>query len=96
MSRILSARQIQKAITTQRTLQNGMHLGLTGPMQRAGAFVRPRFPAISIRHYAQPPGGGGGFPGFSMAPQHQKGEALKEYVCGLTVYQASPDKNTER
>lgn len=25
-------------------------------------------------------GGGGGFPGFSMGPQHQKGDALKEYV----------------
>lgn len=37
----------------------------------------------SLRHYAQPPGGsgqGGGFPGFSMGGQHQKGDALKEYV----------------
>ncbi len=38
------------------------------------------------RGYASgPPGGpggagGGGFPGFSMGPQHQKGDALKEYV----------------
>ncbi|PBK81924.1 P-loop containing nucleoside triphosphate hydrolase protein [Armillaria gallica] len=39
----------------------------------------------SVRHYAQPPGGGGGgFPGFSMGPQHQKGEALKEYSVDLT------------
>ncbi|PPR01557.1 hypothetical protein CVT24_005883 [Panaeolus cyanescens] len=29
-------------------------------------------------------GGGGGFPGFSMGPQHQKGEALKEYSVDLT------------
>ena len=35
------------------------------------------------RSYAtKPPGGGGsGFPGFNLGPQHQKGEALKEYVC---------------
>jgi hypothetical protein len=35
----------------------------------------------SIRCYAQSHGGGaaGGFPGLGM-PQHQKGEALKEYV----------------
>lgn len=34
------------------------------------------------RGYAQGPGGGqGGFPGFAgFKPQHQKGEALKEYV----------------
>ena len=36
------------------------------------------------RGYASGPpggaGGGGGFPGFSMGPQHQKGDALKEYV----------------
>ena len=31
-------------------------------------------------------GGGGGFPGFSLGPQHQKGEALKEYVCFRFVY----------
>ncbi|KAK0486080.1 P-loop containing nucleoside triphosphate hydrolase protein [Armillaria novae-zelandiae] len=46
------------------------------------------FPSVSLgsaRHYAQPPGGGGGgFPGFSMGPQHQKGEALKEYSVDLT------------
>ena len=36
-----------------------------------------------LRRYAQGPGGGagGGFPGFAgFKPQHQKGEALKEYV----------------
>lgn len=36
---------------------------------------------LQSRGYAQGPTGGGGFPGFSMKPQHQKGEALKEYVC---------------
>lgn len=37
---------------------------------------------IGVRTYAQgPPGGGmGGFPGFSMGQQRQKGEALKEFV----------------
>ena len=39
----------------------------------------------SLRHYANGPGGppggsGGGFPGLSLGPQHQKGDALKEYV----------------
>ena len=37
------------------------------------------------RHYSnKPPGGGaGGFPGLSLGQQHQKGEALKEYVSSL-------------
>ena len=45
----------------------------------------PRQP-LQLRSYAQGPGGGmggggGGFPGFSgFKPQHQIGEALKEYV----------------
>lgn len=33
---------------------------------------------LARRSYAQMPGGG--FPGFSMQPQRQKGDALKEYV----------------
>ncbi|PAV15774.1 P-loop containing nucleoside triphosphate hydrolase [Pyrrhoderma noxium] len=40
-----------------------------------------------LRRYAQGPGGGagGGFPGFAgFKPQHQKGEALKEYSVDLT------------
>ncbi|KAK0460997.1 P-loop containing nucleoside triphosphate hydrolase protein [Desarmillaria tabescens] len=52
------------------------------------AIARNALPPISlgfVRYYAQPPGGGGGgFPGFSMGPQHQKGEALKEYSVDLT------------
>ena len=43
------------------------------------------------RYYSNGIGGGGagggppkgGFPSFSMGPQHQKGEALKEYVSRL-------------
>lgn len=59
---------------------------------RYGVRVRARMGCITIRqtlprtlpalarHYAQPPGGaGGGFPGLMMQ-QHQKGDALKEYV----------------
>ncbi|CAL1695239.1 unnamed protein product [Somion occarium] len=42
-------------------------------------------PKITVRNYAQPPGGaGGGFPGFSMQPQRQKGDALKEFSVDLT------------
>ncbi|EIW78756.1 P-loop containing nucleoside triphosphate hydrolase protein [Coniophora puteana RWD-64-598 SS2] len=40
----------------------------------------------SRRTYAQQggSGGGGGFPGFSLGPQHEKGDALKEYSVDLT------------
>ncbi|OCH89260.1 P-loop containing nucleoside triphosphate hydrolase protein [Obba rivulosa] len=46
----------------------------------------PGSPIVFARGYAQPPpeGGKGGFPGFSLGPQHQKGEALKEYSTDLT------------
>ena len=48
-------------------------------------FVKPSFTA---RHYATPPGGNSGLGGgggggggmFSFGQQHQKGDALKEYV----------------
>jgi hypothetical protein len=33
-----------------------------------------------VRFYAQQPPGGGGFPGFSFQQQHNKGDALKEFV----------------
>jgi hypothetical protein len=44
----------------------------------------------NIRHYANFPGGGmpQGFPG--LGQQQQKGDALKEYVCGFYVF--SPPK----
>ena len=52
--------------------------------------TRLALPYVSTRGYAQgPPGGGGpggGMPGgfsFKMGPQHEKGEALKEYVSTL-------------
>ena len=40
----------------------------------------------NIRHYANFPGGGmpQGFPG--LGQQQQKGDALKEYVCGFYVF----------
>ncbi|KAL4241664.1 ATP-dependent Clp protease/Chaperone ClpA/ClpB [Abortiporus biennis] len=47
--------------------------------------LRHRGQLVSLRHYAQGPGGGqGGFPGFSMQQQRQKGEALKEFSVDLT------------
>lgn len=36
------------------------------------------------RGYASGPGGNG-FPGISFGPQHQKGDALKEYVSNLLL-----------
>ncbi|KAF9444262.1 P-loop containing nucleoside triphosphate hydrolase protein [Macrolepiota fuliginosa MF-IS2] len=44
---------------------------------------RPSAARTHVRGYATPPGGGG-FPGFSFAPQG-KGEALKEYSTDLTA-----------
>ena len=48
----------------------------------------PRPPHAASRYYSNGIGGGGGppkggFPSFTMGPQHQKGEALKEYVSRL-------------
>ncbi|KLO18718.1 P-loop containing nucleoside triphosphate hydrolase protein [Schizopora paradoxa] len=57
------------------------------PRPRLGSsrWSKTGAPFASIRGYAQAPGGGGGgFPGFSMKPAHQKGEALKEYSTDLT------------
>jgi ATP-dependent Clp protease ATP-binding subunit ClpB len=86
MSRILGAKIIPKPLTRV-ALRNGtVRLGLAGPVLRPGAYVQARWISVSARNYAQPPGGGGGFPGFSLGPQHQKGEALKEYVRHLPIY----------
>ncbi|KAF8075309.1 P-loop containing nucleoside triphosphate hydrolase protein [Lyophyllum atratum] len=86
MLRIQCARQLS------RPTQRGVRLGLLGPTLRAGSFGRrhgvPPSPALAlVRGYAaaQPPGGaGGGMPSFSFGPQHQKGDALKEYSVDLT------------
>ncbi|KAF8886289.1 P-loop containing nucleoside triphosphate hydrolase protein [Infundibulicybe gibba] len=48
---------------------------------RANWYPDPHF--IPSRGYAQS-GAGGGFPGFRLPPQHQKGDALKEYSVDLT------------
>ncbi|GLB41469.1 putative P-loop containing nucleoside triphosphate hydrolase protein [Lyophyllum shimeji] len=66
--------------------------GLLAPTLRAGFFGLRRAgrghvpppPVLLVRGYAQGPGGAGGMPGFSFGPQHQKGEALKEYSVDLT------------
>ncbi|KAG5636790.1 hypothetical protein H0H81_006843 [Sphagnurus paluster] len=86
MSRIQNTRSLTRFITQRPT---SGRLGLTGPTLRAGFFGRAKFtPVPLVRHYAQPPGGaggaGGGFPSFSFGPQHQKGDALKEYSVDLT------------
>jgi ATP-dependent Clp protease ATP-binding subunit ClpB len=64
-------------------------LALAGHVQPYSSSRRlPVIPGYYVRSYAsQPPGGaggggGGGFPGF-MQQQHQKGDALKEYVSLL-------------
>ncbi|KAG6872381.1 hypothetical protein C0995_010133 [Termitomyces sp. Mi166 len=78
-------------LVSSKAPQNGVGLGLHGLTLRAGSFGRlsGRIPpsAALIRHYAsQPPNkGGGGFPGFSFGPQHQKGEALKEYYQSVDL-----------
>jgi ATP-dependent Clp protease ATP-binding subunit ClpB len=62
------------------TQNGGVRLALVGSTTRirASYHVQPRFPPVFVRNYAQPPGGG--FPGLTLGPQHQKGDALKEYV----------------
>lgn len=62
-------------------------LALAGRVQpHSGSKRLLAMPGYYVRSYAsQPPGGaggGGGFPGF-MQQQHQKGDALKEYVSLL-------------
>lgn len=74
MWRTLSAKQFSK-----------LNLGRTTLLYATGVQLARRGPAIlyvghgvTARNYAQPPGGG--FPAFNMMQQHQKGEALKEFV----------------
>ena len=71
-------------------------LRLLSPL--AQSHVRGVVPltGIKARRYAQGPGGGAGGPGgFSFSgfkPQHQKGEALKEYVSQNNSRITFPDK----
>ena len=59
-------------------------------MPSACVALRNSYGIQQWRRYAtKPPGGSGGaasggFPGLSFGSQHQKGDALKEYVC-LTI-----------
>ena len=73
-------------VTSQNTRRNILSVR---PLQLASALPKTNSPCVvqttQKRGYAQGPGGGGGgfpggFPGLSLKPQHQKGEALKEYV----------------
>ncbi|KAK0195687.1 P-loop containing nucleoside triphosphate hydrolase protein [Armillaria mellea] len=90
MLRNLITRDASKALSLNATAASLRPRGanfIRNPLLRQ-AIAQNAFPSVSlgfVRHYAQPPsGGGGGFPGFSMGPQHQKGEVLKEYSVDLT------------
>ncbi|KAK0212573.1 P-loop containing nucleoside triphosphate hydrolase protein [Desarmillaria ectypa] len=91
MLRLITTKDASKALSLSATagsLRPRNANFIRNPLLRQ-AIVRNALPPVSlgfVRHYAQPPGGGGGggFPGFSMGPQHQKGEALKEYSVDLT------------
>lgn len=89
MNKFASLRRLSTS-TSNRTLQS------TRPRTRPGPpDLRVLPTSLASRHgppleqqrrsyTTKPPGGGsgtGGFPSFSFRPQHQKGEALKEYVC---------------
>ena len=59
-----------------------------GPLLVVPTACVPRSGFRHARHYANAPGGGGGmpgggFPGFSLGQQQQKGDALKDYVRGF-------------
>lgn len=88
MLRTLITKDASKVLSLNATAARGANW-IRNPLLRQ-AIARNALPSVSlgcVRHYAQPPGGGGGgggFPGFSMGPQHQKGEALKEYSVDLT------------
>lgn len=94
MLRTLSAKEIPQLALRISSLRHGTN-GLLRSAAISPSALPKHFPSssISVRHYAQPPGGGGGgggggfpggFPGFSM-PQQEKGAALKEYVSCTVV-----------
>ena len=63
---------------------------------RNGVLPRPGpgFPNVPSRGFAKGGGGGGGaFPGMTIGPQYQKGEALKEHVCPLHYCAWVPKNN---
>lgn len=77
MNRMASKLLVRRSFT----LSCGAHLSSVGRVLPV-ALARHGFQVMSTRKYASGPpgGGGGGFPGLSFGPQHQKGDALKEYV----------------
>ncbi|KIK61765.1 hypothetical protein GYMLUDRAFT_73272 [Collybiopsis luxurians FD-317 M1] len=80
-SRIAVRLSAPRSFTRSRLLQRGSAVGRVLPVP----IARHGFQVISTRNYASGPGGGsGGFPGFSLGPQHKKGDALKEYSVDLT------------
>ncbi|KAF8194661.1 P-loop containing nucleoside triphosphate hydrolase protein [Pholiota molesta] len=85
-TRLLSSLSINKSLT-RTGLQYARTRTHPGPLLVVpSACVALRGGVQSLRGYANGAGGGGGkgFPGFSLGPQHQKGEALKEYSVDLT------------
>jgi hypothetical protein len=80
---------LKRAIVPSLEIRHGY--GIT-PFLRPGHLahgLRDSFFTASTRHYAQPPNGaagpGGGLPFNIFGQQHQKGEALKEYVSSLAM-----------
>jgi hypothetical protein len=82
-TRPLSSLSTSQHTTRRSGLQYARTRTRPGPLLVVpSACVALRGGVQSLRGYANGAGGGGGkgFPGFSLGPQHQKGEALKEYV----------------
>ncbi|KAF9038696.1 P-loop containing nucleoside triphosphate hydrolase protein [Panaeolus papilionaceus] len=78
-SRTTQTRDLNQLYVKTRRIPGPLLLVPTACVALRGGFQSYR--------YASGPGGGaggGGFPGFSMGPQHQKGDALKEYSVDLT------------
>jgi ATP-dependent Clp protease ATP-binding subunit ClpA len=73
-------------LTPRPSTSNASGSLITKSASRSLPPILARYNTGSIqRRFASTGGPNKGFPGFSMGPQHQKGEALKEYVGG-TLY----------
>ena len=55
------------------------------------AFHHYRGGRTQVRFYAQQPPSGGGFPGFSLQQQRNKGDTLKEFVGLPSVHRMTAD-----
>ncbi|THU87995.1 P-loop containing nucleoside triphosphate hydrolase protein [Dendrothele bispora CBS 962.96] len=84
MSRLTSNSRSILRLASQRTFAIPYRTRLLPVSARLAPLTRHGIHLTPIRGYAQGPGGNGGFPGLKLGPQHQKGEALKEYSVDLT------------